>query len=294
MVDSMSGAASASGAGPEAGSNAGSEAGAEADEVLGGGLANLGQVVRRGDVVERPAPPHAAALHEYLRALRAAGFDGTPEPKELRGDREVLSFVHGDVAVPPYPEWSKTEQALTSVGRLLRRMHDAAAGVPIPEAQWPSEFADPGAKNGDAQVILCHNDVCLENVVFRDGGAAALIDFDFAAPGRPLWDLAFCAWYWVPMVPAEIRQVEGMDGLDPVRRLRLLADAYGLDDAGRRAVLEMFADVTETCRRFVNGRVASGDPVFTEIDARRDPQRWDRIQKWLTEHHEEFQAALGV
>ncbi|NUR61342.1 MAG: phosphotransferase [Catenulispora sp.] len=266
----------------------------EAGEVLGGGLANLGQVVRRGDVVERPAPPHAAALHEYLRALRDAGFDGAPEPKELRGGREVLSFVPGGVAVPPYPEWSKTEQSLTSVGRLLRRMHDAAAGVPIPEAQWPSEFVDPGAENGDHQVILCHNDACLENVVFRDGEAAALIDFDFAAPGRPLWDLAFCAWYWVPMVPGAIRQVEGMDGLDPFPRLRLLVDAYGLGDADRRTLLELFAQVTETCRRFVNGRVASGDPVFTEVDARRDPQRWDNIQKWLAEHNEDFLAALGV
>lgn len=270
------------------------EGGAHADQVLGGGLANLGQVVRRGDVVERPAPPHAAALHEYLRSLREAGFDGAPEPKELRGGREVLSFVYGDVAVPPYPEWSKTEQALTSVGRLLRRMHDAAASVPIPEAQWPSEFADPGTRNGRDQLILCHNDACLENVVFRDGEAAALIDFDFAAPGRPLWDLAFCAWYWVPMVPGEIRQVEGMDGLDPVSRLRVLADAYGLDGADRRSLLELFPEVTETCRRFVNGRVAAGDPVFTEVDAARDPRRWNKIHKWLAEHREDFLTALGV
>lgn len=55
------------------------------DEIPGGGLANFGQVVRRGDVVERPAPPHAVALHRYLRGLRDAGFDGVPEPKELRG-----------------------------------------------------------------------------------------------------------------------------------------------------------------------------------------------------------------
>ncbi|NUP46226.1 MAG: phosphotransferase [Catenulispora sp.] len=262
-----------------------------ADEVLGGGLANLGQVVRRGDVVERPAPPHAAALHAYLRALRDAGFDGVPEPKGLRGGRETLSFVEGDVAVPPYPEWPRADESIASVGRLLRRMHDVAAGVPIPDARWPTEFADPGA---DGDVVLCHNDVCLENVVFRDGEAVALIDFDFAAPGRPLWDLAFSAWYWVPMVPGEIRRVEGLDGLDVGRRLRLMVDAYGLDDAGRGAFLDLFPEVTETCRRFIAKRVAAGDPVFTEIDAQRDPQRWEKIHAWLAEHRGEFLAALGV
>ncbi|MBW8803792.1 MAG: phosphotransferase [Catenulisporales bacterium] len=265
-----------------------------ADEVLSGGLANFGQVVRRGDVVERPAPPHAEALHRYLRALREAGFDGAPEPRQLRGDREVLSFVQGDVAVQPFPEWSRTEQALASVGRLLRRMHDAAATVGVPAAEWPTEFLDPGAGNGNEQLIVCHNDVCQENVVFRDGAAAAVIDFDFAAPGRPLWDLAFCAWYWVPVVPSAIRAVEGMGGLDAPSRLRILVDAYGLEDADRRLLPELFPLVTETCRRFMTGRVAAGDPVFTEIDAQRDPGRWDAIQKWLAGNREELLAALGV
>ena len=30
--------------------------------------------------------------------------------------------------------------------------------------------------------MVCHNDVCLENVVFRGGAAVALLDFEFAAP----------------------------------------------------------------------------------------------------------------
>jgi Ser/Thr protein kinase RdoA (MazF antagonist) len=266
---------------------------ASSEEILGRGLANLGQVVRRGDVVERPAPPHAAALHTYLRALRDAGFDGAPEPRELNGAREVLSFVHGDVAIPPFPRWSLGEEVLASVGRLLRRMHDVAAEIPVPDAEWPTEFADPAA--GSAQnLVLCHNDACQENIVFRAGQAAALIDFDFAAPGRPLWDLAMCAWYWVPMVPQPIAAVEGLDGLDSAARLRIMVDAYGLDDSGRRAFLDLFPPAVAMMRTFVNARVAAGDPVFTEVDAQRDPQRWDQILVWLDERRAGFLAALGV
>jgi hypothetical protein len=263
------------------------------DEILGGGLANFGQVVKRGDVVERPAPPHAAALHSYLRALHAAGFDGAPELKELTGEREVLSFVRGDVAVHPYPQWSLTEGAVASVGRLLRRLHDASAHIPIPDARWPTEFADPGAEDAKT-LVLCHNDPCQENIVFRDGEAAALIDFDFAAPGRPLWDLALCAWYWVPVLPPTFAAAERLEGMDPARRLPILAEAYGLDDAGRSAMLDLFPLVTTTMQSFVAGRVAAGDPVFTKIDGERDPERWDKIQNWLAEHHGEFLAALGV
>ena len=46
-------------------------------------------------------------------------------------------------------------------------------------------MADP-----DGGSVMCHNDVCLENVVFRDGRAVTLLDFDFAAPGRRSFDLA--------------------------------------------------------------------------------------------------------
>lgn len=263
------------------------------EKILGGGLANFGQVVRRGDVVERPAPPHAAALHAYLRALREAGFDGAPEPKELDGRREVLSFVDGDVAIPPYPRWATTEDALASVGRLLRRMHDASADIAIPDAQWPVEFADPEAEKAE-RLVLCHNDACLENVVFRDGHAAALIDFDFAAPGRPMWDLAMCAFYWVPMVPPEVAAVEGLDGLAGARRLRVLADAYGLGEADRRPFLELFFQVVDVMEKFVNGRVAAGDPVFTKMDAERDPLRWRTIRSWLEAMREQFLGSLGV
>lgn len=263
------------------------------EQILGGGLANLGQVLRRGDTVERPAPPHAAALHTYLRALRDAGFDGVPEPLELSGEREVLSFVRGDVAIPPYPSWSREEDVLASVGRLLRRMHDASAAIPLPDASWPTEFADPDAA-GAPNLVLCHNDACLENVVFRDGEAAALIDFDFAAPGRPLWDLAMSAWYWVPMVPQAIAAVEGFDGLDSPARLRIMVDAYGLDAADRLTLLDLFPSLVYTMQAFMKGRVAAGDPAFTEVARKRDPQRYTKILAWLDERRDDFLAALGV
>ena len=46
---------------------------------------------------------------------------------------------------------------------------------------------------------MCHNDVEPSNVVFRDGIAVALIDFEFGAPGRAAYDLAQLARLCVPI-----------------------------------------------------------------------------------------------
>lgn len=62
------------------------------DEELAGGTANAGEVVRRGEVVDRPAPRNARALHAYLRGLREQGFDAAPAPVGLSEDgREQLT-----------------------------------------------------------------------------------------------------------------------------------------------------------------------------------------------------------
>ncbi|MGW2658915.1 hypothetical protein ACWC1D_35415, partial [Streptomyces sp. NPDC001478] len=108
-------------------------------------MVNAGAVVRRGDLVERPAPRSAPALHAHLHALRAHGFDGAPLPVgPVTDGRERLTFLPGDVALPPFPSWAMTEDALRSVGALLRRLHDASADVPLDtHAPWPDELSDP-------------------------------------------------------------------------------------------------------------------------------------------------------
>ncbi|WP_433890841.1 phosphotransferase [Streptomyces sp. CA-111067] len=284
------------------------QTGDETDEVLDGGLANAGAVVRRGDVVRRPAPRNAAGLHAWLRAARRSGFDGLPEPLRLTGDgREELTFVAGDVALPPFPRWAMTADALRSVGELLARLHAVSDTVPVDgSAPWSREMADPevgtapnggtGPEVGTAQgsgIVLCHNDVCPENVVFRAGRAAALIDFDLAAPGRPLWDLAMTARYWVPMLDPRSAAFSYPDPVDAPARLRLLSDGYGLAREARAELPTVIEQATAVCREFVERRVADADPPFLRTFTERGGwSRWDRLQTWLTDHRETFVNAL--
>src|SRR6266508_632011 len=165
------------------------------DEVqLPGGVANAGSVTRSSDHVLRPSNPHSSSIHRFLSSLRRVGFGGASEPVGIDDDgRERLVFIEGDVPVTPYPPWVQSDHALASIATLMRQLHEACRSFDPAGSTWSREMADPAGGS-----IVCHNDVCLENVVFREGVAVALLDFDFAAPGRPVYDVAQMARMCVP------------------------------------------------------------------------------------------------
>jgi hypothetical protein len=259
-------------------------------EVLAGGVAHPGAVVRVGRHVLRPAGPHTPVLHALLRHVRATGFEGVPAPVGVDPDgRERLIFIAGEVPCPPFPAWSQTDGVLASVAALLSGFHRAAAGfVAPPGARWSDELADP---SGGA--VVCHNDVCPENVVFRHGQAVALLDFDYAAPGRPLYDLSQLAKMWVPIDTPEDAAVLGRVGLDPFRRLRVVADAYGLAP-GRAEFVDVLAEGLAAGGAFVRRHVDAGEPGFVAMWEQMGGQaRYDRRLEWFTRHRERFLDALG-
>jgi hypothetical protein len=260
------------------------------DEVLSGGITNAGAVFRRDEIVDRPAQAHASAIHRFLEALPEHGFTGAPKPVGLSAGREQLTYLPGDVALQPYPAWSMTEAALASVGALLRRFHHASSAIPLePHVPWARDLADP-----HGGTMLCHSDACVENVVFRDGEAYGLIDFDMAAPGRPLWDVAMAARYWVPMLdPETAAHFPSYTGLDPFRRLRILADGYGMSAADRAELLTAIDEVTVVERAELAARIQTGDPSL--VKAFHDHggwATWDRLQAWLADQRTTFLSAL--
>ncbi len=192
------------------------------EEVLHGGVANAGAVVRVGQHVLRPANPNSESIHRALSGLRRAGFEGASNPVGIDPDgRERLEFIMGDVPLPPFPEWARSDEALASIAILIRGLHDASASVDLSSGTWSSEMSDP--RGGP---VLCHNDVCLENVVFKDGRAIGLLDFDFAAPGRRVFDLACFARMCVPVDDDISASRLGWSEADLPARLRLVAERF--------------------------------------------------------------------
>jgi hypothetical protein len=261
------------------------------DEVaLSGGVANAGSVSRVGDVVHRPSTPFTESVQRFLRDVRGSGFVGIPEPLTPAPDgRERLTFIEGDVAASPYAPWAQTDDALASVADLMRRFHEAADGVSV-EGPWNDDMADP---TGRAEVV-CHNDVCFENVVFRDGSAVALLDWEFAAPGRRVYDVAQMARMCVPVTDDESAHQLGWLGADRAARLRVVSDSYGLDDSGRQALIEALDDAIRVHGELVHRRVAAGDPNFTAMWNEIGGTEWlHRRQEWWAQNRDAFARALA-
>lgn len=235
------------------------------EQSLPRGIGNAGAVLRAGDTVRRPVGPHTEAVQAYLRHLAANGFDGAP--RALGYDeqgREVLSWIDGEVPLhDPIPEWATTDEALVSVVTLVRRLHEAARGFVAPDIAWPWAPA-PEYRGG----LVGHNDVCRTNVVFRDGRAVALIDFDWATPLTPAWEVAGLVGHWVYRLPG-----------DRLRRLALVRETYPVDGL-RDAMLRRCDWNIELVRR----QAEAGHPGFAESWRNGAYERTQVLRAWVAEH----------
>ncbi len=240
-----------------------------------GGTANRGRVHRVGDTVRRPLRPTSEATHALLRHLEEVGFDGAPRVLGIDdAGREVLSYVPGRAVTAPAPIWGLTDDALRSVGRLLRRFHDATAGFDPAPYRWSHPAPPPFDGRG-----IAHNDPNLDTVVFRDGQAVALIAFDLAGPGAPVWDVAAAARLWAPLRdPADTTDTRRGRELE---RTRILLDAYGLDGAGRATFFRALCDSHAWMCEIVRDGAARGVPGFAEYWTPDAAARQERTVAWF-------------
>jgi hypothetical protein len=250
---------------------------------LCGGTANRGRVVRVGDTVRRPAAPGRPATHALLRHLAAAGFDGAPRVLAAGPVTEILTYIAGQAAVPPLTADLLTDEALVSVADLLRRYHRAAASFDPAGYAWPRPVP-ARYRTG----LVSHNDVYPANVVFRDGRAVALIDFDLAGPGSAAWDFAAAARSFVPLLDeADVTDSRAGRAL---ARFRLFLAASGLSRAGRLAVARAVVDNHDWTYEIVTEAAAAGHAAFADHWRAVAPAA-GRARRWCVRHQDALLAA---
>jgi hypothetical protein len=252
---------------------------------LRGGTANRGQVIRVGDTVVRPAGPCGPATRALLGHLAAVGFNGAPRVVAAGPDTETLTYIAGRAAVPPLADELLTDEALVSVADLLRRYHRAAASFDPAGYAWPRPV--PACYRTG---LVSHNDVYPANVVFRDGRAAALIDFDLAGPGSAAWDFAAAARSFVPLLDdsdvTDGRQGRALD------RFRILLEASGLARPARLTVARALVANHDWTYAIVTEAALAGHLGFAEHWRSVAPQA-RRARRWLTRQRRALLAAAG-
>lgn len=253
---------------------------------LPGGLGSGGAVVRVGDTVRRPRRPYSDSVNHFLCHLADVGFDAAPVPLGVDDSgRDILSWVEGDVAIPPFPAWAADDRLLLSVAGLQRRLHDAARSYrPLEGAMWQSANLPPPAA-GD---IVCHNDLCIENLVVRDGVAVGVIDFDFAAPTDPRRDIAIATRHWVP-VREDLDLDPAWRGIDRIGRMQMFLDAHELTQADRRFVVRALGEFLDQAMATMRVR-AETEPAYRAIWDAGYPDQNRRSRAWLDRHTERIAA----
>jgi hypothetical protein len=202
-------------------------------------------LVRVGDTVRRPPGERAELVQDLLLHLEKAGFEGAPRFLGIdSAGRHALSYIEGEVAGRPRPPWIADEERMLSVARLLRAYHDAVEPLGIPD-NLPAPIEPAGLPDlNDPPELVGHQDVTPENVVFRDGRAYALIDFDMARPVSRAREAVNLMLWWAPF-GADADLDPALRGLDRPRRCRQLADAYGLTEADRRRLMGLSIGLNE-------------------------------------------------
>lgn len=240
------------------------------EELLAGG--NMNRVVRVGETVRRVPGPWSPTVHALLAWLKEHGAGGLVPAAHGFDDRgrEVLDFVAGDVGNYPLPDWVWGDAALAGCARMLRAVHDASVGFLDSAAGSTVVWQLPA--HAPAEVV-CHNDAAPYNTVFRSGLPVALIDWDTAAPGPRIRDLAYLAYRLVPYLADSGGAAPR--GAARAARLDALIAAYGVPFAARD-VLATMAERVEELAEFSERRAdEAGRPELREhaamyrADARR-------------------------
>jgi hypothetical protein len=241
-------------------------------EPLAGG--SVSAVFRSGNAVRRDPGPNADFVRRLLVHFEQAGFDGAP--RYLSTDatgREILSFIDGHVPWQAAERLkARTDASLTAAARLLRCCHDLTAGTDLAR---------------DSEVV-CHNDLSPENTVYRDhrGGLlpVAFIDWDLAAPGQRIHDVAYMSWQHAGLGP-------GVPNVaDAARQARLICDAYGLTDRSR--LIDTILWWQDRCWRGIEAGAARGDAALAGLLAAGVPEAVRVEHAWVTANRPALAAAL--
>ena len=271
---------------------------AGSDGLLHGGTANRGRVFRVGATVHRPRGIHSDAVHVLLRHLEASGFQGAPRVIGTYGEVEVLGYIHGAAAYQPgrgapavgraltdiVPDWALTDDALRSVAVLLRDYHQhASTFVTHQRLTWqrpvPAPWRGP---------LVTHNDPNPANIIFRDGKAVALIDFDLAAPGSVAWELAVAACFWAPLW--DERDIEDSRQGHALSRFGLLLDTYGAGAVLRRDVVRATVAANAWISAIIEDASRDGHVAFSELWSSW-ADRYARANEWLRAHRADLISA---
>ena len=258
------------------------------EELLSGG--NVSNVYRIGDTVRRDVKPDSERIHRLFQHLESKGFKQAPRFLGIdEQNREVLSFIEGEAGNYPLKPYMWSNESLKEIAKMLRRYHDAVSDFPVEEG-W-----EPIDNTPEPMEIICHNDFAVYNMIYHNGKPAGIIDFDMAAPGPRLWDIAYALYTCVPL--SRLHHTEAGEPVyyDAVKdaerikeRIRLFLEAYGMKGI-EKGFLEMVLLMrVEGLCKIMKRKAGEGDQAFQRMIDEGHYDHYQEDLRFIREHGEEW------
>ncbi|MFM2642517.1 aminoglycoside phosphotransferase family protein [Vibrio chagasii] len=254
-------------------------------EELSGGRESA--IYRDGEVVYRPLQPWSPTIHLILKHLERENVDECPRFLGVNQEQEVLSFVVGNTYNYPLVGAIASVDALTSAGKLLRKIHDLT--VPLLEQvdvnahKWMLEPREPFE-------VICHGDFTPYNVALSENTVIGVFDFDTAHPAPRIWDLAYSVYCWAPF------KTDSNDKLgtifEQVTRAQLFCDSYGATKSERHQLADVMTQRLQALVLFMRSEAENGNETFAENIEQCHLQAYLNDIEYITENKEKIQCAL--
>jgi Ser/Thr protein kinase RdoA (MazF antagonist) len=192
----------------------------------------------------------------------------------------VLDYLPGEVGHYPLSEAVRSEAALVSAARLLRRFHDAS--IPLVTRDLPWQLAPLP----DAEVVV-HGDYAPYNLVFSGDQVVGLFDLDYARPGQRTYDLSYALYRFAPLSSAH----DGW-GTIPERaaRVRRFCESYGLDASDVATTVKAVVSRLLGHVSYMRAEAAAGHEAFARHVAEGHAELYERDAAYVLAHLADFGA----
>jgi hypothetical protein len=191
--------------------------------------------------VRRPPKDNAAFVHSLLFFLEGQGFRAAPRFLGIdEQGRDILSYLEGQTW--PGSGSGLSDDLLVQAAQVIRHYHDLTAGSVLAQGHE----------------IVAHHELGPHNTIFQEDQLIGFIDWDDAAPGTRLRDLANAVYNYVDVSHWACQTAD-----EQARRIHLMCVAYGWDDP--IAIINDFeADLQQALRNHEQAGRTGAMKIFTE------------------------------
>jgi thiamine kinase-like enzyme len=256
------------------------------EKLLTGG--NVSDVYQSGNTVRRKLKPESKRIHALLNHLENKGFDHAPAFLGIDEEgREVFSFIEGEAGHYPLKAYMRSDDVLKEIAKMLRQYHDCVNDFPIDDS-WESLDNTPPDRE-----VICHNDFAIYNIIFDHEKPVGIIDFDVAAPGPRIWDIAYTLYTCVPLSRFFVTETgekvyyDSIQHADRIKwKIQLFIEAYGkrFEQDYIETVLQRIEGLCKTITRKAN----EGDAAFQKMIAEGHLEHYQKDIAFIKEYRNEW------